>query len=168
MNNGKLISARNFVRETYTICDDEIVSAPEPEAVFPNKWPGKKLSEMFETGSFSDVAFIVVDKRGAVKRIPAHKMILASMSPVFHQMFYGELAESGDIRVADASAEAFTEFLQLFYKSEVKVTTENIAEVMRLIYKYDVSDFFKLVAEIAIKAASGKSVLNLRINYGIY
>lgn len=90
---------------------------------------------MFTSGTLADVKFVFDD---GAKEITAHKLILAINSPVFHQMFFGALKETGDIKIVDTSPEAFTEFLQFFYLNEIKLTGDNIKEVMELADKYDV------------------------------
>lgn len=65
----------------------------------------------------------MLQKRGA------HKNLLANTSDVFDAMFYGDLKETGDISIVDASDAAFEEFLQYFYQCKVKLTAKNIAEV---------------------------------------
>lgn len=52
-------------------------------------------------------------------------------------MFYDEFVE-GNIQIVDASPEAFTEFLQIFYLDKVTLTGDNVAMVMDLANKYDV------------------------------
>lgn len=59
-------------------------------------------------------------------RIPAHKILLADKSDVFEAMFYGELKETGDIRVTDVSDAAFVEFLQFFYNNQVEVSVSMV------------------------------------------
>lgn len=49
-----------------------------------------------------------------VKKIAVHKLILAAGSPVFHQMFYGQLKETKPVEIVDVSVDGFTEFLQFF------------------------------------------------------
>lgn len=73
-------------------------------------------------------------------KIPANKAALAASSPVFAAMFYGHLKERGDVKITDASPEAFQEFLQFFSQSEVKLTMNNVSEVLKLADKYDVND----------------------------
>ena len=55
---------------------------------------------MFNNELLSDVKFVVGDFESgseSMKKIPAHKLLLASTSsPVFYAMFYGELAENKD------------------------------------------------------------------------
>lgn len=92
---------------------------------------------LFQNREFADVEFVVKQKNGDQKRIPAHKLILAFSSPVFRQMFYGDLQEGAVVNICDVTGEAFSEFLQFFYKAEVQLTPENIAGVLKLIDKYD-------------------------------
>lgn len=134
---------------------DPILEPPQ------NYWKGKQLGEIFENGLFSDVAFVVVDNSGTDQRFPAHKVILATMSPVFHRMFCGELAENAEIRIADTSAKVFAEFLQLFYKRDVEIAVENISEVMRLIDRYEVNDLVDVVARFATEKLSAEKLCSL-------
>lgn len=108
-----------------------------------NPFSSKNTSQIIKTRLLSDVDFILSDKSGAKIRIAAHKVVLAATSPVFNAMFCGKLKEGGDIHITDVSAEGFAEFIQLFYHSEVAFTVDNIAEVLRLIDKYDVPECFE-------------------------
>lgn len=72
--------------------------------------------------------------------VPAHKALLAAASDVFEAMFYGQLKENGIINVTDASKSAFSQFLQFFYLSEVKVTTEHVEDLLYLGQKYNVTE----------------------------
>lgn len=73
------------------------------------------------------------------KRVPAHKIMLAAASPVFHAMFFGDLAEPADVEIKDVSSEAFKEFLQFAYLAVPKVTLENVGDVLYLADKYDMA-----------------------------
>lgn len=84
--------------------------------------------------------------------IPAHKIILSISSPVFETMFYGSLREKSTISIVDATAEAFKEFLQLFYLTKVRLTAENIIEVSNLCKKYELNQGLK-VCESPLKSA---------------
>lgn len=92
-----------------------------------------------------DVQFIFEGKDdNETVKISAHKDVLAAMSPVFDSMFNGELKEKGDVKIVDASAAAFEEFLQFFYEDQVKLTMEHIGDVLNLAHKYDVTDCFQM------------------------
>lgn len=54
-------------------------------------------------------------------------------------MFNGGLKEEDNIKIVDVSASAFKEFLQFFYEHKVKLTMDNISDVVKLIDKYDVA-----------------------------
>lgn len=97
-----------------------------------------------------DVQFIFGNDNDTIK-VPANKVVLAALSPVFNAMFNGELKENGNVKITDASPEAFQEFLQFFHDSQVKLTMENIAEVLILIGKYDVPDCFAVCSDFLKK-----------------
>lgn len=86
---------------------------------------------------FSDVQFVFELESGVVK-VPAIKSILAASSPVFNAMFNGDLKEKGDVKIVDASPDGFKEFLQFFCEDQVKLTMDNVADVLNLTNKYDV------------------------------
>lgn len=106
-----------------------------------NYHPSTNLAKMFTNSSVADVNFIFRDEN---QKIPANKCLLAIASPVFQRMFYGDLKEPGDIDIVDASSEAFQEFLQFFYLDKFELTIENIAEVLTLADKYDVTGLMNL------------------------
>lgn len=62
------------------------------------------------------------------------------MFQVFRAMFFGAMSEKGDVEIVDATADAFQEFLQLFYVSKIALTMENMEKVAALADKYDVMD----------------------------
>lgn len=104
------------------------------------------LMRLYLNTTTADVNFHF-DYNGVDKTVPAHKCLLAMGSPVFHQMFFGELKEGNKVTIVDVSAEAFTEFLQFFYLDKVTLSTENIAEVMTMSDKYDVAGCMNLCAQ---------------------
>lgn len=108
--------------------------------VLQNFHSGPNLQKLYLSESTADSHFVFdgVEAEPA-ERIPVHKCLLAIASPVFHQMFFGGLKENGDVKIIDASQNAFKEFLQFFYLDKITLTTENIAEVMMLADKYAVA-----------------------------
>lgn len=82
--------------------------------------------------------FFVFDEQDFCWKVPAHKCVLAVISPVFNTMFYGSMIEKNEVQIVDASAKAFKQFLQFFYSSEVTLTMEEIGDVMNLGKKYEV------------------------------
>ena len=97
---------------------------------------------MFNNELLSDVKFQVVvpDSEGgskSMKKIPAHKFLLAISSPVFYAMFYSELAEKKDsIDVADCDHESLLELFRFVYSDEVNLNADNVMQVLYLAKKY--------------------------------
>ena len=95
---------------------------------------------MFNKELLSDVKFVVRDyERGSesMKKIPAHKFLLAISSPVFHAMFYGELAEKKDsIDISDCDHKSLLELFRFIYSDEVTLNADNVMQVLYLAKKY--------------------------------
>lgn len=77
--------------------------------------------------------------------ISAHKCVLAALSPKYEAQFYGEFddTKSNVVKVEEVSAAAFNEFLQFFYLDSIKLTHENIEDVMSLVAGSLVEEFFE-------------------------
>lgn len=108
----------------------------------------------------ADVHFIF-ESNGNSERVPAHKILLASGSEVFDTMFYGSLKEQGDIKIVDASAEAFKQFLRLFYFNHIELTMETVAEVMYLSKKYDVMDCLEMCSVFLANKLTIENVISV-------
>ena len=97
---------------------------------------------MFNNELLSDVKFQVVvrdaeDGSKSMKKIPAHKFLLAISSPVFYAMFYGELAEKKDsIDVSDCDHKSLLELFRFVYSDEVNLNVDNVMQVLYLAKKY--------------------------------
>ena len=67
---------------------------------------------MFNNENMADVHFLV-GQTPHVRRIPAHKYVLATGSSVFYAMFHGGLAENKeDIEIPDVEPSAFLNLLR--------------------------------------------------------
>jgi len=95
---------------------------------------------MFNNEFLSDVKFVVRDSEGgseSMKKIPAHKFLLAISSPVFYAMFYGELAERKDsIDISDCDHKSLLELFRFMYSDEVNLNADNVMQVLYLAKKY--------------------------------
>ena len=90
---------------------------------------------MFNNPSMSDIQFTCGESKR--KHFYAHKYVLATSSPVFYAMFYGDLAEKNSvIHLEDADEESFEEFLRFLYTDECTITPEIAVRVMYLAKKY--------------------------------
>lgn len=93
----------------------------------------------------SDVKFTIAhDSNSAGKNgsefIYAHKFLLSLGSPVFHAMFYGNMADTREeIPLSDCHSRSFVEFIRYLYSDEVHLTSGNVFELLYLAKKYIVS-----------------------------
>lgn len=105
---------------------------------------GKKLYLKDEK---ADVHFIFHSDDDQPIRIPAHKLILTEASDVFLAMFNGSWKESSEVKIVDATADAFEAFLQFLYLDTVTLTTDNVVEVMYLGKKYNVAECLEICSK---------------------
>ncbi|XP_020909606.1 BTB/POZ domain-containing protein 6-B-like [Exaiptasia diaphana] len=99
--------------------------------------PKERFEYVFKNSLFCDVEFSVVDESGIKVTIPANKFMLATASPVFAAMFYGHLAEkTSTIDLPDCSKQSIYEMLRYVHCEEVRLTENNIIEVLYVAEKY--------------------------------
>lgn len=96
-----------------------------------------------------------------VIRLPAHKILLAGDSDVFHTMFYGSLKEKGDVKITDSTPYAFKEFLSCFYFDEPLFTRANIVDVYMITHKYNAVKCMKKVIQYLERSLSVDNVLDI-------
>jgi len=101
---------------------------------------GERCKFMFNNALLSDVKFVVRDAEGgseSMKKIPAHKFLLAIGSPVFYAMFYGELAVKKDsIVISDCDHSSLLELFRFIYSDDVNLNADNVMQVLYLAKKY--------------------------------
>ncbi|XP_031634306.1 BTB/POZ domain-containing protein 2-like [Contarinia nasturtii] len=108
--------------------------------ILKNIGASQAVANLYLNDRLADVRFLfVVD--GKSEEVPANRSVLAALSSVFDKMFYGSLKEETNVKIVDASAQAFKEFLQFFYLSEVSIGMNNIETVVRLADKYDIFEY---------------------------
>lgn len=95
------------------------------------------IAKLHSTSDFSDMQFVFPSTS---EKIPAHKLLLSSASPVFRAMLSGNWKENDIVEITDSSPGAFREFLEFIYLPKVTLTLANIEEVIRLCDKYEMSD----------------------------
>src|SRR3978361_326675 len=93
-----------------------------------NSAASEVIAKMYLNEDLADVHFeFNVDDD--VQKVPANKSVLAALSPVFYTMFFGSMKEGSVVKIADADADSFKEFLQFFYLGEVTLSMENLETV---------------------------------------
>ena len=115
-------------------------------AVVEETWQTKRstiverTTFIFNNELLSDVKFVVPVSTGeseSKKVIPAHKFVLAISSPVFHAMFYGQMAETKtSIELPDCEYESLLEMFRYLYSDKVNLSGSNVMQVLYLANKY--------------------------------
>ncbi|CAM6098244.1 unnamed protein product [Calypogeia fissa] len=112
------------------------------------------LSLQFESeqakgnSNHADVAIVVQDKKD--KPLYAHKIVLASRSPVFSKMFKTEMLESetGVLQINDGTLPVIHAVIGFCYHAEIEFTAEVTAEdVLAVAHKYAIHFLQKLCEE---------------------
>lgn len=101
----------------------------------------------------ADVHF-VFEVKGQEILVPAHKIMLAARSSVFHSMFFGDSKEIDTVKISDASINAFKEFLALFYLDEVDIYSQHVYEFTNLAKKYNVSQGMEMGEHFLIEISN--------------
>lgn len=96
----------------------------------------RNFHKLWMNESTADIYF-VIDIDNKVRRIPAHKCLLAADSSVFFRRFFIELNDTNDVPVYDVSVDSFQVFLSSFYQPNIAITDKNISELIYLSKQYD-------------------------------
>lgn len=117
----------------------------------PNQHATKMIAKSFEQNCLTDVRF-VFESEERIQEVAAHKLVLALASPVFKAMFFGDFVEKDKqtVDMKNGTADAFKEFLQFFYLTEVTLTMENIEEISKLADQYDMKECVNTCATFLI------------------
>ncbi|KAL9969768.1 hypothetical protein ACROYT_G022025, partial [Oculina patagonica] len=120
---------------------------------------------MFNNELLSDVKFVVRDSQGgseSMKKIPAHKFLLAISSPVFFAMFYGELAETRDsIDISDCEYKSLLELFRFLYSDKVNLNPDNVMQVLYLAKKYMLPSLAEKCTEYRGKQLDASNVFHV-------
>lgn len=102
----------------------------------------ERTSLMINNPLMSDVKFAVPLDPGSStsngsQLIYAHKLLLSLSSPVFHAMFYGNMADTREIiPLSDCHSRSMIEFIRYLYSDVVHLTSGNVFELLYLAKKY--------------------------------
>lgn len=133
---GLLEASRVFEKSVYDILKENNNIIESDKLIELDKI-GEKYDQLYLDEKSADVHFLCGPD---LKRIPAHKNVLCEASDVFRTMFYGSMAQEGDIKLPETSSEAFKNLLKCcYFKLEVAwnklfwdINAEVAAEVMFL------------------------------------
>ena len=89
-----------------------------------------KLQDCRLSKHFTDVTLVTEDGQ----QITAHKLVLSGLSPYFQLMFRGSLKESeaSEVLMKDVNYEALNGLIDYFYCGTLKITLENVPELLKL------------------------------------
>ncbi|XP_052810293.1 BTB/POZ domain-containing protein 6-B-like [Mya arenaria] len=97
---------------------------------------------LLENEILSDISFAAGEERTIVR---AHKMILASRSPVFFAMFCGLLKETSTVvDIPDIKADDFRLFLKYLYTRSCDTNANTVTSLLYCAKKYDVPSLQKI------------------------
>ena len=126
----------------------------------------ERSCHMFNNPLMSDITFTCADSD---KCFYAHKYVLATSSPVFYSMFYGDLAEKESIiHLPDTNDKSLEEFLRFLYTDQCTFTSEIAIAVMYLAKKYMVPSLAEYCAEViqkTINPENAVTVLEQAVNF---
>lgn len=120
-----IMSAVNLNRQSSVDDKDSIKS----------EFAGETLEKLFANEEMADFYFTF----DSGERVPVQKSLLSAGSDVFRTLFNGSWKGKSEEKLTSITVAAFKEFLQFFYFNKVKLTMENIADVMRLSKTYNVA-----------------------------
>ncbi|XP_045194654.2 BTB/POZ domain-containing protein 1-like [Mercenaria mercenaria] len=108
---------------------------------------GESLLEMFDRCLWTDVKLHCKGHQEG-EAIKAHKIVLATRSPVFQAMFFGPCADGkNEVDLENAEEEIFNLFLRYLYSDRVTLTEEHAFAVMDMAHYYKVSSLVLYCAD---------------------
>ncbi|CAK1549979.1 unnamed protein product [Leptosia nina] len=115
----------------------------------------ERVNKLLVSYNWSDCKFLVCEKE-----FQAHKLILATSSPVFEAMFYGPLSTNNNIIITDIDPSIFQLLLNFIYTDKVDI--KSIEEAYDLLYvskKYLLDTLTDICLEYVQSAMSVDNVI---------
>lgn len=106
-------------------------------------------------------------------RIPAHRLIIASASPVFKQLLFDSATNQlivcdEDIEITDIEPAAFLEFLRYAYTDSARLTKDNAVGVMVAARRYEITNLERQAIEYIHKCLAKKSCMAIWLSARAY
>ena len=139
---------------------EEVVNLQAPESL--RKRSHDTLAELWMTGELCDVEVLVKDER-----FKAHRLVLATASPVIRALFASGMREaraaeeSGlcTIRLHDIEAAQLSAVLQFIYTETLEARPDTLAGVMHCADKLEVLPLLECGAHFLLTSLSGESCI---------
>ncbi|KAL7296035.1 hypothetical protein TKK_0010590 [Trichogramma kaykai] len=123
--------------------------------------PGMKFFDLFKNKHLSDVML----RTECGSTFPAHKVLLASVSPVFAAMFKSDMSENEEnvIKISDIRYEVLLEMLRYIYLGiiDVKKDTETCCELLGAADKYDIQGLRKKCEQVLCSCLLPENAINI-------
>ncbi|XP_048245035.1 BTB/POZ domain-containing protein 6-like isoform X1 [Haliotis rufescens] len=144
-------------------CVHYMMSSESRESGYVDNWQsGKTVAEcnlrMLNTEDLSDVTFRVGSEKQVVR---AHRYVLVSRSCVFHAMFCGPLAETGEVTIPDIEADIFKEFLRYVYTDKATIDAETVTGLKYTSKKYSLDALYNLCETFIEESMSEDNVCHI-------
>lgn len=106
-------------------------------------------------------------------RIPAHRLILATASPVFRQILFNCATNQlnpivDDIEISDIEPAAFLEFLRFTYTDSARLNKDNVVGVLVAAKRYQIASLERQCSEFIQKCLLKKSCFAIWLAAKIY
>lgn len=130
--------------------------------------PPKYLSDMadiLESGRFSDITLICQGKE-----FKAHKIILASRSPVFSAMFEHGMKESREsiVEIPDIEPEIMKELLKFIYYEKVDNLEKHACSILVAATKYQIEKLMNICQKLMYENLSIENAVEMLILADVY
>ena len=134
-NNPSVCSLRTMATSQSVQEFHPISAAGSTQAEFVSHFCPTHSEEAFDfmnamrwKGELCDVDILAADQR----RIPAHRLVLASCSPYFHAMFTSELLESRqrEVSIQGIDSTALELLVEFCYTARIKISEENVQSLL--------------------------------------
>ena len=130
----------------------------------------ERNSHMFNNPLMSDIKFTCGESEGELMRkltkFHAHKYVLATSSPVFHAMFYGDLAEKNSVIHLPAEEKVVEAFLRFLYTDKCTTDAEIALKIIsKLAKEYKVPSLEEKCWEVV--DANVSKVINSSVFYSL-
>jgi len=98
-------------------------------------------SKLLEDGQFSDITIVCQEEENEVK-IPAHKCILGSRSPVFNAMFNHNMteAQTKEVKIIDLNLSTVKDMLRYMYIGKIEDLNTRCPNLLEAADKYQLSE----------------------------
>ena len=124
----------------------------------PSEYTDKNFQSFLNNKSFSDVIFYVNGSE-----FPAHKVILASVSPVFSRMFSSEMKENirNQVEMTETDPDVFNEMLRYIYTGKVEDLSDVAFDLCELANKYDIIGLRTICEQCLVSHLSVENVIHV-------